>query len=715
MYSQPPYSQYSQSMPSYNAYQQPAYQQQPAYSQYQNSYAPPPPNPHQMGAQEFRQWFLGKLAELVVNQKNIIHNLAFIANEHVHRMGQVIADSLEYHIRKAHPQVKLPAWYLLDSIAKNIGHPYTQLFSKFIVRLFLDSYHAVDLSTRSKMEEMLVTWRTGARGGVELFGPENQLAIEKSVWSTAVSSSSGRRRSGKSFKQGLRAPYYHMQSSSSASSSRAAAPSKAQVLTELEVILAQKTRAVELDPYDTVSAGHVDTLTQLRTLVQSSSISPQELTAIATQLRNLARSTASAAPPLPPMVPPSQPMFAPVPPVVPPPPTYSGVPSQPATAYSAPVNVSSAQPSSAQQVAPAPADISALFQNLVKAGVVSAPVLSGSGTPSAVPAPAISLPSLASLSNLLASVSSVVKPESESTPAVADPQEEAQREYERAILSFEISMTASGIQRENLNAIPFLYDRLPLQCKQCAQRFPDDGPASKKRYDDHTDGHFRQNLRNVTSTTSAGSAGTIGRGYTRSWFVGKQDWVKDVTRDASGEGNQSPRSLEKGKGRALSPVSGVSSAEREAKLRASYVIIPPGDEARRTTCPICKETIKTEFLDDEEEWVWRNAVSAKGKIYHATCHADALAANLARVKHEGVSGTGRSRSATPDIAMRREDVDVKTIKASPLAGVKRKVSESDDEDSDHRRSASLDARPIVIKAEETDSPRPFKKQALTPA
>lgn len=533
------------------------------------------------------------------------------------------------------------------------------------------------------MEEMLVTWRTGARGGLELFGPENQLAIEKSVWSTA--------------------------SSSSASSSRAAGPTKAQVLTELEVILAQKTRAVELDPYDTLSAGHVDTLTQLRTLVQSSSISPQELSAIATQLRNLARSTASAAPPLPPMVPPSQPVFAP-------PPTYSGVPSQSATAYSASVNVSSAQPSSAQQVAPpAPADISALFKNLVKAGVVSAPALSGSGTPSTAPAPTVSLPSLTSLSSLLASVSSVVKPESESAPIISYPQEEAQREYERAILSFDISMTASGIQRENLNAIPFLYDRLPLQCKQCAQRFPDDGPASKKRYDDHLDAHFRQNLRNVTSTTSTGSVGTMGRGYTRSWFVGRLDWVKDVTRDVSGEGNQSPRSLEKGKGRALSPMSGVSSEEREAKLRASYVIIPPGDEAKRTKCPICKETIKTEFLDDEEEWVWRNAVSVKGKIYHATCHADAVAANFARVRHEGVSGTGRSRSATPDTTMKREDLDVKNLKASPLAGAKRKASESEDEDSEHRRSASFDGRSVVVKVEETDSPRPFKKQALTPA
>lgn len=207
-----------------------------------------------------------------------------------------------------------------------------------------------------------------------------------------------------------------------------------------------------------------------------------------------------------------------------------------------------------------------------------------------------------------------------------------------------------------------------------------------------------------------------------------------MTRDTSGEGNQSPRSLEKGKGRALSPVPKVSSEEREAKLRASYVVIPPGDEARRTTCPICKETIKTEFLDDEEEWVWRNAVSVKGKvrhvvsrsqtplltstlpqIYHATCHADAVAANLARVKHEGVASTGRSRSATPDTVMKREDMDKTALKASPLAGTKRKMSESDDEGSEHRRSASLDARPVMVKVEETDSPRPFKKQALAPA
>lgn len=50
------------------------------------------------------------------------------------------------------------------------------------------------------------------------------------------------------------------------------------------------------------------------------------------------------------------------------------------------------------------------------------------------------------------------------------------------------------------------------------------------------------------------------------------------------------------------------SAKREAELRAQYVVIPPGDEAKQVSCPICKETLPSEFLEQDEEWVWRNAI-----------------------------------------------------------------------------------------------------------
>lgn len=55
-------------------------------------------------------------------------------------------------------------------------------------------------------------------------------------------------------------------------------------------------------------------------------------------------------------------------------------------------------------------------------------------------------------------------------------------------------------------------------------------------------------------------------------------------------------------------------AKREATLRAQYVIVPPGDEAQLVSCPICKETLKSEFLEDDEEWVWKNATKKDDKV-----------------------------------------------------------------------------------------------------
>lgn len=31
-------------------------------------------------------------------------------------------------------------------------------------------------------------------------------------------------------------------------------------------------------------------------------------------------------------------------------------------------------------------------------------------------------------------------------------------------------------------------------------------------------------------------------------------------------------------------------------------------------CPVCKEVLKSEFQEDEEEWIWRNAVRVGDKV-----------------------------------------------------------------------------------------------------
>ena len=78
-------------------------------------------------------------------------------------------------------------------------------------------------------------------------------------------------------------------------------------------------------------------------------------------------------------------------------------------------------------------------------------------------------------------------------------------------------------------------------------------------------------------------------------------------------GNSSSQSGKKRYG-STKAIMAAEAAERESKLRSSYVVISPGDEAKPISCPICKETIKAEFLEEDEDWVWRNAVDVKGKV-----------------------------------------------------------------------------------------------------
>jgi len=82
--------------------------------------------------------------------------------------------------------MKLPGFYLLDAIAKNVYDPYAAVFSRVVVSLFVDTYFQVDSSTRGKMEEMLLTWRTAGPSHTEIFGSDNQTQLQTAVWGDQV-------------------------------------------------------------------------------------------------------------------------------------------------------------------------------------------------------------------------------------------------------------------------------------------------------------------------------------------------------------------------------------------------------------------------------------------------------------------------------------------------------------------------------------------------
>ncbi len=65
------------------------------------------------------------------------------------------------------PSKKLPALYVLDSIVKNVGTPYTLYLGRNLFKTFMEAYTVVDTPTRRRMEEMLKTWKQPVAGSMD--------------------------------------------------------------------------------------------------------------------------------------------------------------------------------------------------------------------------------------------------------------------------------------------------------------------------------------------------------------------------------------------------------------------------------------------------------------------------------------------------------------------------------------------------------------------
>jgi pre-mRNA cleavage complex 2 protein Pcf11 len=191
-----------------------------------------------------------------------------------------------------------------------------------------------------------------------------------------------------------------------------------------------------------------------------------------------------------------------------------------------------------------------------------------------------------------------------------------------------------------------------------------------------------------------------------------QDWVHDVSVDVKGKGRADGARPMNAKAAAAAEV-----AKRDADLRAQYVVVPRGEEAKPVACPICKEQFKSEWLEDEdaEDWVWRNAVLKDDRVrtftlytycdsvsnyfsflqvYHATCHAEAASGLALRLRSrelanlrshsntpESVVGAARGAVTPPPSGLKISDA-LRSVSLSPspeskLVGTKRKVDDTD--------------------------------------
>lgn len=212
--------------------------------------------------------------------------------------------------------------------------------------------------------------------------------------------------------------------------------------------------------------------------------------------------------------------------------------------------------------------------------------------------------------------------------------------------SIDVEMKSLSLKIPRPHLIPRLSETLPIQCSSCARRF-EDSEKGRNEKRAHLDWHFRVHQRMAES---------VKRGQNRSWYVDEEEWIKtiDDAEDilpASHTANNIPAPTQ---------------AAQQAELKKQYVVVPDASETYRV-CPICQEELKYVWHDETDEFVWMDAKQVGGRIYHASCHAEASKdrANAPTTTIAAPTGNG-SRGGTPDSAQ----------------GVKRKI---EDEDASERK------------------------------
>ncbi|KAK9764749.1 mRNA 3' end processing factor [Basidiobolus ranarum] len=551
-----------------------------------------------------RQQYRASLADLTFNSKPIITNLTILAQENINN-AKVIVQTIEEQIRRAHPRQKLPVFYLLDSICKNVRGAYINLFARGIVKTFLDTYFSVDQNTQKNLERVLSTWKNGPNG--PLYPPEIITNIERSLFkyhqrnktpkdsqahvnphfarntpNSGVDRNMSQRSSGNQIhwndprakpSSGGRAPIPSSQPSPSYplqqvspsidSTSKTALPNgsvdKSNLLQEIQALILQKQQQ-QLTTPTTTTQNQIQLLQQLQNLTQSTPLQPEQVAIFRQQINQMRTPVSSPVPASTPSPQPSVAINA-----------ATLIPKIP-VAPSARATLNSGSTSTANPAA--------LVQNLMAFGLLD--------VNSQLNIPKISgMPPLSGLTT---------------TPAIPKPSTFVKSS------GIIVRLTHEDIQRKRPGSVESLYEALALQCTTCGFRYHKDSQGRAKM-DQHLDWHFRQNRRLKEKAKKIQS---------RTWFVSEEDWIH--SRENQSSSLQAPAFFDQENSNSQ-PIK-----DDESELRELTIVVPFDHNGK--LCPICKEKFVSFWSDSEEEWMYRNAVLVEDVVYHATCHSDAQKSDM---------------------------------------------------------------------------------------
>ncbi|KIW37867.1 uncharacterized protein PV06_09851 [Exophiala oligosperma] len=628
---------------------------------------------------EVAEDYKGSLEDLVTNDRYQISNLTLIAKENIEH-AEAISRVLQNHINRAPPARKLPALYVLDSIAKNVGSPYTVYFGRNLHQIFMLAYSQVDGNVRRKLEEMLKTWREPVPGSLSttpVFPHSSTQTIVDSLnkfrSATPVHGAPARVASTQPYRstptppQGLSsfnpaipshtrspqpqqaipqqpyqptppvsyaqsyplqgAPFYSQPSQPPQFPSptpltrpvSAGGVDLKKLHTDIDDLTTDAKIVCATHPMDQAAQRKLTSLQTLKEILDSGSASEGDLVEIRNTItQKMAEKSITArhqqqsqtpglALPLNPLL---NPYMPPQPPV-----QHAAVSAPPPNTLFNSTNLAEllrATVGQQQQSAPPPN--------------YYAPPQSGMTTPQTLPQIPPSAPENPLLAQLRASglLSAAPTPPQGVTPPIPS------FAFGNDVMT-EITLTSASIKISRPHLVSNFLNARPNQCSTCGKRFMADDSGKEKKAR-HLDWHFKTKARMLEAEK---------RGQNRSWYVDEREWIasKEYEDDAG-----------------PTEVASNGTSTIAKKQPQDFVRVPSDPVLRSLACPIDQEPFKSEWSEEVQDFIWKDAVNVGGRYYHASCYAEVTKGR----EKDGVSTPlgGVRRTATPDSVLGKRKAEV---------------------------------------------------------
>jgi len=199
--------------------------------------------------------------------------------------------------------------------------------------------------------------------------------------------------------------------------------------------------------------------------------------------------------------------------------------------------------------------------------------------------------------------------------------------------SVEVSFSTASIKIPRRDLIQAFLNERPNQCSTCGQRFTSDEIGREKKAA-HLDWHFKTKERMLEAEK---------RGQNRSWYVDEREWIaskeyEDDTRPTDANGT-------------------VNGGAATTKKKLDFVRAPTDPILRSLPCPIDQEPFKSEWSEEVQDFIWKDAIHVGGRYYHASCYAEVTKGR----EKDGAStpaGGAVGRIATPDSVLGKRKAEV---------------------------------------------------------